>query len=382
MKLLHISDLHIGLKLYNRDLRDDQIYIFDQIAAIAEEEQPDAVLIAGDIYDKSVPSAEAMETFDYLLNKIADASPKASIMVISGNHDSAPRVNTYRNLLAKRNLYLIGNPPVKEDEYIEKVVLKDSYGDVNFYLLPYVKPAMIRAITGDDENGNLLSYDAAVTKLIKRENIDTNARNVLVSHQFYLPSGASADGIDRMDNEIVTVGNIDQVDGKAIMDFDYAALGHIHKPMLVGDEFHRYSGTPLPCSVSEANQNKGVVIITLNEKGVRSTEVRPLLPKHEVRIIKGTYDEIKDMSSDDYVTVVLTDKDDINAIEAQYTIRNAFPNLLEIRREYERQMNYEQLSSDHKEFDPYELCCHFATFTDEEKELIKEVINEVRGENS
>ena len=212
MKFFHLSDLHIGLKLINRDLREDQEYILKQITDMAEREKPDAVLIAGDIYDKAVPSAEAVEVFDRFIAGLAAALPDASIMLISGNHDSGPRLNCFRSVLSRQSVYMIGMPPTAPEDHIEKVVLRDEYGRVNFYLLPFVRPSMVRQITGSDENGNVLSYNETLRRLIEREELDLTERNVLVSHQFYLPSGRDAGEVERMDSEICTVGNIDRVD--------------------------------------------------------------------------------------------------------------------------------------------------------------------------
>ena len=185
MKFFHLSDLHIGLKLMNRDLRKDQEYILSQIVDMA-----DAVGIAGDIYDKAVPSAEAVEVFDSFITDLTSALPEAAIMMISGNHDSGPRVDCFRNILSRQNLHMIGMPPKTKEEFIEKVVLEDEYGKVNFYLLPFVRPSMVREIAGTDESGSNLSYDKTIHKLIEREQIHNNQRNVLVSHQFYIPWAA------------------------------------------------------------------------------------------------------------------------------------------------------------------------------------------------
>ena len=308
MKIFHLSDLHIGLKLYNRDLLEDRKYVFDQIIKYAKEEAPDVILIAGDIYDKAVPSAEAVEVFDDFIAELANETT-STVMTISGNHDSAPRVDTYRRVLAKQKLFMIGKPPVMMDEYIEKVTLTDEFGPVNFYLLPFVKPSMVKLITGTDADGRNLSYNEAMHALIARENIDPNERNVFVSHQFYLPVGKTADDVERMESEIRTVGNIDEISADVLAPFDYAALGHIHKPMTVGDDRFRYSGTPMSYSVSEAGQKKGVVMVTLREKGsAPSISVLPLEPLHEVRVIEDTLEEILKQGCDDYVTAVLTDK--------------------------------------------------------------------------
>ena len=171
MKFFHLSDLHIGLKLINRDLKEDQEYILNQIVKRAAEEQPDAVLIAGDIYDKAVPSAEAVEVFDDFIRNLTNALPDTAVMIISGNHDSTSRINCFRSVLSKNRLYMIGIPPQREDEYIEKVTLCDEFGEVHFYLLPFVKPSMVKQIVGTDENGNNLSYNETIRKLIERENI-------------------------------------------------------------------------------------------------------------------------------------------------------------------------------------------------------------------
>ena len=167
MKFFHLSDLHIGLKLINRDLREDQEYIFHQIAELAIRERPDALVIAGDIYDKAVPSAEAMEVLDGFIEELTRNLPELVIMMISGNHDSAVRVNCYRSVLARQRLHMIGLPPVQPEEYIEKVVLRDAYGSVNFYLLPFVKPSMVKLITGTDEKGNNLSYDETLRRMLQ-----------------------------------------------------------------------------------------------------------------------------------------------------------------------------------------------------------------------
>lgn len=380
MKFLHLSDLHIGLKLMNRDLREDQEYILKQVVAIAEKEKPDAIVIAGDIYDKAIPSAEAVEVFDAFISALTLSLPKTVVMMISGNHDSGPRVDCYRSVLSRQNLYMIGMPPQKEEDYIEKVTLEDAYGNVNFYLLPFVKPSMVKKVVGVDENGNNLSYDATVHKLIEREQIDLSERNVLVSHQFYLPIGKSSDEIERMDSEIRTVGNIDEVCADVLEAFDYGALGHIHKPMKVGSEVYRYCGTTLACSVSEAGQQKGIIMVEMMEKSAEvKTTVLPLEPLRQVRVVKGTLEEVLKQACKDYVTVILTDKVDLDVIDMQERIRIAFPNLLEIRRETLRKADYSRDFAAEENLDPFELCCAFLKDLDDgEKEILRDVINTVQ----
>ena len=380
MKFFHLSDLHIGLKLMNRDLREDQEYILSKIVEAAAVEKPDAVVIAGDIYDKAVPSAEAVEVFDQFLEGLTEAVPEAVIMMISGNHDSAPRVNCFRKVLSRQKVYMVGQPPRTDAEYIEKVVLHDVYGDVNFYLLPFVKPSMVKQVVGVDENGNNLSYNETLHRLIGREKIDSDERNVLVSHQFYLPVGKNAEDVERMDSEMRTVGNIDEVSADILEKFDYAALGHIHKPMKVGSEFYRYCGTPLACSVSEAQQQKGIIMVEMGKKGELRTTILPLEPLRQVKVIKGTLEEALKESCKDYVTVILTDKADLDVIDMQERIRLAFPNLLEIRRENQRKADYTISLQTEELLDPYELCCSFLKDLDEEeKAILKDVLHTVQG---
>lgn len=379
MKFFHLSDLHIGLKLFNRDLKEDQEYILKRIADLAERERPDAVVVAGDIYDRAVPSGEAVEVFDHFIADLTDRLPGASIMLISGNHDSGARLNCFRSVLARQNVHMIGMPPQSKEEHMEKVSLKDAYGTVNFYLLPFVRPSMVKNVLEEEEGEGGLSYDETMRRLIARETVDPAERNVLVSHQFYLPAGKRAEEVERMDSEIRTVGNIDEVSADVLEPFDYAALGHIHKPMRAGGERYRYCGTPLACSVSEAGQQKGVILVELREKGEIRTEVLPLEPLRRIRVIRGTLEEVAGQGCGDYVTAVLTDGEGRDGMEAQDRLRRAFPNLLEIRRETARRADYGHVPSPLGEPDPFELCCAFLKDAgEEEREILKEVINAVR----
>ena len=379
MKFFHISDLHIGLKLVNRDLREDQEYILRQIVQAAKWEQPDAVVIAGDLYDKAAPSAEAVEVFGNFITDLTSAVPGAAVMMISGNHDSAPRVDCFRGVLFRQNVYMIGMPPQKEEDTIEKVVLQDAYGKVNFYLLPFVKPSAVKQIVGVDADGNNLSYNDTIHKLLAREHIDPCERNVFVSHQFYLPAGTAADDVERMDSEIRTVGNIDEVSADVLEPFDYAALGHIHKPMKAGGETFRYCGTPLACSVSEAGQKKAILMVELREKGAGAQiTALPLRPLRNIRIIKGKVKDVLTQACEDYVTVILTDPEDLDVIDMQERMRAAFPYLLEIRRDNLRKADYGRELLPEETTDPFALCCAFLKELDEtEQEILKDVIHTV-----
>ena len=378
MKFFHLSDLHIGLKLYNRDLGEDQAYILRQIIRLAAEERPDALVIAGDIYDRAVPPAEAVELFDRFITELTDTLPKLSVMLIAGNHDSGPRVGCLNAILSRQNVHMIGQPPRTKEEYMEKVVLRDQYGPVNFYLLPFVRPSMARRAVGDEEE-RALSYEETLRRLIARETLDPAQRNVIVSHQFYLPSGSRPEDIERMDSEIPTVGNIDAVPADILEPFDYGALGHIHKPMKAGGEFCRYCGTPLACSVSETGQEKSIVQVELGEKGDRKVRLLPLKPLRQVKIIRGEFSQVLGQACQDYVTVILTDREDLDVLDMQDKLRSAFPYLLEIRREGIRRADYTNRRAAAKEPDPFELCCSFLGDTDEEeREILRDVINSLQ----
>ena len=213
-----------------------------------------------------------------------------------------------------------------------------------------------------------------------QKNINTEERNVIVSHQFYLPAGKHAEDVERMESEIRTVGNIDEVSADVLEIFDYAALGHIHKPMKAGSETIRYCGTPLACSVSEAEQQKGIIMVEMGQKGSVEISVLPLEPLHQVRVIKGTLEEVIKRACNDYVTVILTDRIDLDVMDMQERIRLAFPNLLEIRREHLRKADYTKELQSEALMDPYELCCSFLKdLDDKEKELLQDVLHTVQG---
>ena len=298
MKFFHLSDLHIGLKLMNHDMREDQEYILSEVIEVAGREKPDAIVIAGDIYDKAVPSAEAVEVFDRFLVGLTEAVPDAVIMMISGNHDSAPRVNCFRKVLSGQNIYMVGQPPRTESEYIEKVTLNDAYGEVNFYLLPFVKPSMVKQITGTDKNGNNLSYNETLHRLIDRETINQNKRNVLVSHQFYLPTGKKAEEIERMDSEMRTVGNIDEVSADVLEKFDYAALGHIHKPEIIFEDLMAYAGSLEPLDHTEMGYH-GLIEGEISEEKKQITFVP---------FAKRMYTQVEVMISDEMSALEIVDR--------------------------------------------------------------------------
>ena len=363
----------------NYDLKKDFEYIFAQIITWAKKEEPEVIVIAGDIYDKAVPSAEAVEMFDRLMEDLVQALPRANVLIIAGNHDSATRINLFRNVLKSQKIYMIGQPPRTKEEYMEKVTVQDQYGEVNFYLLPFVRPSVVREIVGMDQQGNYRGYDASLRVMIEREHIDTSKRNVLVSHQFFLPVGEKAENVARAESEIRMVGNIDEVCADILEVFDYAALGHIHKPMKVGSEVYRYCGTPMPMSISEAGQQKGIIVVEMEEKGVVKTRVLPLNPLHQVCVISGKLEEILMKESTDYVSIQLTDEGEINVFDMQERIRRKFPNVLEVRRQNLQSVDYQMQYDPEEDMDAFSLCRAFLKDVDQEEEkLLKEVINFVQ----
>ena len=289
---------------------------------------------------------------------------------------------------------MIGLPPADPEEHIAVITLEDVFGPVHFWLLPYIRPSMVKNVIGTEENGSSFSYAETLKRMLARENVDPQERNVIVSHQFYLPAGKKAENVERMDSEIRTVGNIDEVPASVLAPFDYAALGHIHKPMEAGGRTVRYCGTPLACSVSEAGQQKGIIVVEMGAKKPAadaagaadaspeteiSTRVIPLKPLREVRIVRGTLEEVLSAPSGDYVTVILTDDAGLDAFDAREKLVEAFPYLLEIRREVIRGADYAAEYTEEAALDPFELCCAFLKDLDEgEQELLRDVINRVQ----
>lgn len=384
MRFFHLSDLHLGIKLYEHDLLKDQKTILDEIVALTRQYQPDAVVFAGDIYDRSVPPVEAVALFDDFMTQLRAALPNGEIMLISGNHDSAQRLDVFRSELSDRGIHMIGNPPMQKGETIERVTLTDDFGAVNFYLLPFVRPGMVRLVAGTKENGDNLSYPEAFSRLLALSPLSPNERNVLVSHQFFLPDGGDAENIERAENEVKQVGNLDAIPASLIADFDYAALGHIHKPMKVGSETLRYCGTPMPYSLSEENQQKGILMVEMGAKGDVQTTVLPLHPVHQVRKLRATREALLSGASEDFVSICVTDAEAVEMVGLRELLRERYPNLLELRREREETVELAALQERTETLSPYELCLQFAgeRLNAEEKSLLTEVMNAMKEENA
>lgn len=317
MKLIHLSDLHLGKRVNECSMLEDQQYILGEILNIIDSEAPDAVLIAGDVYDKSVPSAEAVTLLDDFLVQLA--SRRVQTCLISGNHDSAERLSFGGRLMDAAGIHIA---PVY-DGSLAPLTLSDEHGPVDIYLLPFLKPVQVRRFFPDED---IESYTDAMAAVLRAANVDTARRNVLVAHQFVA-------GAVPCESEELSVGGTDNVAVCVFDDFDYVALGHIHGPQKVGRETVRYCGTPLKYSFSEAHHRKSVTVVELEEKGTVRVSTRPLTPMRDMVELRGTYNEIMlhsfyDGTSwpDDYVHITLTDEDDIpNAIG---NLRTVYRNLL------------------------------------------------------
>jgi exonuclease SbcD len=384
MKLFHISDLHIGKQLHYYNLRDNQIDILNQIVELAKVHHPDAIIIAGDIYDKSVPSAEAYTIFDTFLNNLSDITPSIPVLIIAGNHDSAERLQFASTFLAKHNIYISVFPPQTDDEHLKKVVLQDEYGDVDFYLLPFTKPGYVRHLFKD---GMITSYDKAIAALIDREEIDYGRRNVLVSHQFYVSDDNLPDTCDS-EQVFISVGGIDSVDIASVKRFDYVALGHLHGPQRIGEKHIRYSGTPLKYSVSEEKHIKSITMVTIGEKGEDIViDKLPLIAKQDVRKEKGTISEIISKATDetrhDFISITLTDETDIYKPKEQ--LEEYYDFILEVKVENSRtKAQLENTEGEISVLNPFEAFRQFyqeinnEPMTGEEEKLILEVIDKVK----
>ena len=385
MKFFHLSDLHIGKQLHRYNLKEDQQVILKEVITYAKELRPDAIVIAGDIYDKSVPSAEAVNVFDEFLTDLSEITPEIPILIISGNHDSPDRLKYASEILKRHHIYLAGNVPERPEEHIEKVTLHDAYGEVNFYLLPFMKPAYVKNIFVD---GTPETYSDAVKEIIKREKIDyKDKRNVLVSHQFYV--GEKAESPETCDSEVFSVGGIDNVDIGSVKEFDYVALGHLHGAQCIGKPEIRYCGTLLKYSVSESTQNKSLTVVTLKANGEKpEIENYPLHPLRDVRKKKGTLDEIikeaQETEKDDYISITLTDE--IDPYKPKEQLERIFSHILEIRVDNQRtRTKLKEMDEELVMKDPFTSFAEFykemqgREMNGEEETIMKEIFDKAKG---
>ena len=383
MKFVHLSDLHIGKRVNEFSMIEDQRYILKQIIDKINEEKPDAVLIAGDVYDKPLPPAEAVKLFDDFIYALSETG--SEVMIISGNHDSAERLSFGSRIMDKRGIHFAG----VYDGETRKVTLPDDHGYVNFYMLPFIKPVHVKAAFPEDEEAaSISSFNEAIEFAIKKMNVDTGERNVLIAHQFVT-------GALKCDSEEISVGGLDNVDPEVFKDFDYTALGHLHGPQSYGPSRIRYSGSPLKYSFSEASQTKSFTVVEFGEKkdGICKVHLKTpeLVPLRDMRVIKGTFAELTDndyceeAKKSDHLRVILTDEEDI--IGALQSLRAIYPNIMRLDYDNER-TRASAILPDMGESDmrtPLEIFSGFyesqngKPLNDEQKDLVSDLIEKVWG---
>ena len=373
MKLLHLSDLHLGKRVNEFSMIDDQQYILKEILTIVNDEKPDGVLIAGDVYDKSVPSEDAMKLWDSFL--ISLASKKVPVFAISGNHDSAIRFSDHGELVDLAGIHLAPVYNGKAACY----TLEDENGPVNIYLLPFIKPVVMRGLFPEEE---ISDYTDACRVAIRQMQVDESQRNIIVAHQFVT-------GATRCESEEVSVGGLDNVDASVFDPFDYVALGHIHGKQRIGRDTLRYCGTPLKYSFSEKDHKKSVTVVEMGPKGdVKIGEIL-LKPKHDLREIRGTYDELTNKKNyegtdtEDYIHAVLTDENDV--IDAAAKLRVIYRNLMKLSYDNKRTQSQQIITdaTDVERKSPLELFEEFfekqnnQTMSEEQRAFVTECIESV-----
>lgn len=352
MRFLHTADLHIGKRVNEFSMLEDQEYILRQILKTADKEQVEAVLIAGDVYDKQVPSAEAVRLFDWFLTQLN--SRKLPVIVIGGNHDSVERLSFGAQIMEESGVYLTQS----YDGKVVPVRLEDEYGPVNLWMLPFLKPAMVKRFFPEQD---IVTYQDALETVIGHMELNREERNLLIAHQFV--TGAVTGGSE--DSVEVFVGGVENVDASVFADFDYVALGHIHRAQSAGGEQIRYSGTPLKYSFSEIRHEKSVTIAELKEKGSLTVHQEPLKPLHDMREIRGSYEELvlrenyQGTDLEDYLHVILTDENDIPDVIGR--LRSIYPNIMKLDYDNQRTRRNQELMKEEAavEQSPMELLGQF-----------------------
>ena len=374
MKFIHLSDLHLGKRLNEFSLIDDQRYILNEILKIIKDEKPDAVMIAGDIYDKSIPSTEAVELFDDFVFNLSKL--KAQIFIISGNHDSPERLAFGSRLMDKTGVHM---SPVYDGD-IKPYTMKDKYGEINIFMLPFIKPIQVKRFFPDE---GINSYTDGVNVAIKHMKIDTSQRNILIAHQFVT-------GAKRSESEELSVGGLDNVDSSVFADFDYVALGHIHSPQKISSDKIYYSGTPLKYSFSESSDIKSVAVVEVKDKNDVTIKTIPLTPLHDMIELKGIYEDLMRKSfyentsyQSDYVGITLTDEEDI--LNALGNLRVVYHNLMELRYDNKRTKSSSDINgaTNVENKSPFDLFSELyelqngSKMTEQQSEFIQNLINDI-----
>lgn len=374
MKIMHLSDLHLGKRVNEFSMLEDQIYILNEIINIIDEQKPKVIILAGDIYDKPIPPAEAVEIFDNFLYKLSKRNP--AVFIISGNHDSAERIAFGSRLFDRSGIYL---SPVYNGKILP-IPVDDECGDINFYMLPFIKPVHVRRFFPD---APISTYTDALNTVITDMDIDNTKRNILITHQFVT-------GSSRTESEDISVGGSDNVDADIFKGFDYVALGHIHRSQCCDSEYIRYCGTPLKYSFSESKDTKSITVIDIKEKGDIKLDFIPLTPLRDMVEIKGSYNELMLKSfyentslTDDYVHITLTDEEDIPDVITK--LRVVYKNIMKLDYDNQRTKKSSEINpiNDMDSKSPLEL---FDTFyelqngkhlSDTQRVFLKNIIEEI-----
>ena len=373
MRLLHMADLHIGKSVNGMNLIEDQRYVLTQVLDLLKKEPVSGLLLAGDIYDRSIPSAEAVMLFDWFLTEVSEL--KIPVFAAAGNHDSGERLEFGQKLFGQQKVYVEGT--LKKE--FPAVKLEDEYGAVMIHLLPYFKPAEARALYPEDE---IRTYEEAVQAVLKRHPVDRTVRNVLITHQFV----TGTEPVKQSDSELsLSVGGADQISFSLFEDYDYVALGHIHGPQRAGRDTVRYSGSILKYSFSEEFHKKSVTLVELKQKGEVHLSVYPLAPLHDMRRVKGRLENLLDpevvgaADCEDYISAVLTDEEEL--ADPMEKLRASYPNIMELSLEKRQRAGENDIMADVREKTPLELGEAFLTLTcgeAEEKrmEFLKQLLEE------
>lgn len=373
MRFLHLADLHLGKRVNEFSMIEDQKYVLKQVLNIIKEHNVQSVLMAGDIYDKSVPSAEAVLLLNDFLTELSKR--EITTFVISGNHDSAERIGFGSDIMSQAGIHM-AKP---YDGKVERIVMKDEYGEIFVYMLPFIKPAAVKHAHKEEE---VITYDEAMAVVMKNINLDKSKRNILIAHQY-------VSGADRCESENISIGGIDEVSATHFKDFDYVALGHLHGPQHVHSENIRYAGTLLKYSFSEVHHHKNAMIVDIGEKGEINFKKIDIKPLHDMRELKGTYDELtartfyEDLDTEDYFHITLTDEED--KVNALALLRTIYPNIMKLDYDNQRTKQNQKVMSTQKleEKSPLNLFEEFyeiqnnVPMTNEQKAFIEEMIQKV-----
>ena len=366
MKFAHIADLHLGMRIYERKIAEDQSYILNEILKILKKEQPDGVFISGDIYDRPIPPEESVAMLDSFLSEICGMGQ--DIYMISGNHDSPDRIDFGTDIMERAGVYVSG----KYDGYLHKVTKTDEFGELNIFLMPYIKPSYVNNLLDENDRIKGLDHETAVRMVLATNPPDTSKRNVLLAHQF-------VNGATRMDSEEVLVGYVDAISDSVFDDFDYVALGHLHKRQSIKRAEQIYCGTPLKYSFKEEKNEKSVGFVQMGQKGDVDIYSVPLKPMRDMKNLRGSFEELEQGECEDFVRAVLTD--DTQVPYAFNRLRNSYPNILKL--EYEKTKDFAamltmdvalKVKTPRELFEEFFEKCTGRTLDEHEEEILGEVM--------